>query len=65
MLRPEFEFTRREGEELTLSTAVHEAIGAASVCWESMNGTGLFDESRAKEVAAKLIEFVEAGECDA
>lgn len=54
-----FEFTRHEGEELTLQTAVYEAIGAASVCWESMEGTGTFDDDRATEIAQALVDFVE------
>ena len=55
----EFEFTQREGEELTLQTAVFEALGAVSVCWELMGGDGVFDDTRAREIGEKLVAFVE------
>ena len=35
-------------------TAIQEAIGAASVCWESLEGTGVFDSDRAKKIADEL-----------
>lgn len=41
--------------EAELSEAVHQAVGAASVCWERMEGTGVFDDARARQVAAELI----------
>lgn len=41
-----------------LDQAVHMAVGAASVCWESMTGTGTFQDDRARNVAAALIAYV-------
>lgn len=42
----------------SLSQAVHEAVGAASVCWENMSGTGVFDDTRAREVAQGLLDYI-------
>lgn len=41
-----------------LSQAVYQAVGAGSTCWESMEGTGVFDEARARETAEDLITWV-------
>lgn len=54
-----FTFAVQEGEPLTLAEAVGQAVGAASVCWEDMTGTGVFDEARAREIAAALETFVQ------
>jgi len=40
----------------TPRSAIYQAVGAASVCWESMTGTGVFDDKRACEVAEALIQ---------
>lgn len=40
-----------------IESAVFEAIGAASVCWESMEGTGVFDSTRAKKIGDELVEY--------
>lgn len=53
-----FAFAVQEGETLTLSEAVGQAIRAASVCWEDMSGTGVFDDARAREIAGTLEAFV-------
>ena len=50
-----FEFDNREGD---LESYVFQAIGAASVCWESLNGTGIFDSTRAKGIGDKLLEKI-------
>lgn len=42
----------------TLETAVFEALGAASVCWENMSGTGVFQSDRAKQIGEELVEFI-------
>lgn len=54
-----FEFTSRNGEELTLHAAVFEALGAASTCWKPGTGDAVFDDRRAKEVGNKLIDFIQ------
>ena len=47
-------------EDMSLETVVFTALGAASVCWENMEGTGVFDDRRAKEIGDELVEFLEA-----
>jgi hypothetical protein len=36
--------------------AVFQAIGTASVCWEDMSGTGVFQDQKASGVARELLE---------
>lgn len=50
-----FEFAREEDGSLSLESAVFQALGAASVCWESMAGTGVFDSDQAKEIGEALL----------
>jgi hypothetical protein len=52
-----FEFTVREGEPLTVKTAVFEALGAASMAWE-YTPQGVFDSERAKEIGDALLAFL-------
>jgi hypothetical protein len=40
------------GQEL--DEAIGQAIGAASVCWDPMDGTGVFQESRARQIGDEL-----------
>lgn len=42
-----------------LEQAVGLTIGAASVCWENMNGTGVFESDRAKELLDQLVDYIE------
>lgn len=37
-----------------MQEAIGQAIGAASACWESMEGTGVFQEQRASQLAGEL-----------
>lgn len=53
-----FELQDRADEPLTLESAVFQALGAASTCWESMEGTGIFQDQRAIEIGNKLVEYV-------
>jgi hypothetical protein len=39
--------------------AVGIAIGAACVCWEKMEGTGVFDSTRAKGILDQLVEHLD------
>lgn len=41
-----------------LSEAVHQALGAASVCWEPMDCTGVFEGRRAEQIGAELMGIV-------
>ena len=43
----------------TLHAAVYQAVGAASSCWESLEGAGVFDDQRAVLVARSLVEWIE------
>lgn len=43
-----------------IETAVFEALGAASVCWGNLEGAGIFDSTRAKQIADELIEYFQS-----
>jgi len=47
-----------EEDNTNLSEIVHQAIGAASTCWEHLDGTGIFDDARARQIADELIAFI-------
>lgn len=53
-----FDVQVSEGEEITLETVVFQAMGRASTCWESMEGTGVFDDASAKEVGDYVVDWV-------
>lgn len=63
--RAPFAFQPDSEGELTLQAAVYQAIGAASVCWEHMTGTGIYDDGRAVEIAEALLERIRAHAEDA
>lgn len=47
------------GQELPdLKEAVFVALGAASVCWEPMDGTGVFMDQRATQIGNELLEVI-------
>lgn len=54
-----WEFTP-DGEtgELSIESAVFQALGGASTCWESLSEAGEFDSTRAKEIGDALIERI-------
>lgn len=56
------EFTPEHDGTLPIETAVFQALGAASVCWESMAGTGVFDSTRAKEIGDELLAVIRDGD---
>ena len=43
----------------TLESAVYVALGAASACWENLEGAGVFDDQRAVLVAQSLVKWIE------
>lgn len=47
-----------EFEGKTLETCVYEALGAASVCWEPMDGSGVFQSERAQAIGEQLLERI-------
>ena len=55
-----FEFQREHDGSLSLETAVYQALGRASTCWESMEGTGVFDDAAARGVGQALLAHIAA-----
>jgi hypothetical protein len=53
-----FEFQREHDGSLSLDSAVFQALGAASTCWESLEGAGIFDSTRAREIGDALLSFI-------
>lgn len=49
-----FEFSREEDGSLSLESAVFQALGRASVCWEK-TPEGIFDSSMAKVIGDSLV----------
>ena len=47
-------------ESLTLEEVVYQAIGAGSMCWESMAGTGVFQDRQACDIAEAVLAWVRA-----
>jgi hypothetical protein len=39
-------------------TRVHIDIGQASVCWENVEGAGVFDSTKASEIAFNLCHYI-------
>ena len=50
----EFDFVRRDGEELTVEEIVGQAVGAGSVCWLGPI-QGEFDSTRASQIVDKAV----------
>lgn len=42
-----------------LETAVFESLGAASACWENLEGAGVFESTRCKEIGDQLLERIQ------
>lgn len=55
-----FEFVHEHDGTLPLETAVFQALGAASTCWERMDKTGVFDSTAAKEIGDALVARIRA-----
>lgn len=51
-----FDWTK--GEPESLEQAVQIAVGAASACWENLEGAGVFDDRRATEVSEQLLAWL-------
>lgn len=54
------EFHREADGSLSVEAAIFQALGAVSVCWETPEGSGVFDSDRAKEIGEALLEVVRA-----
>lgn len=58
---PDDEYRRALQQDLQgqpLVNAIFTCLGAASVCWESMEGTGVFQDGRAKAIGDALTEYL-------
>ncbi len=53
-----FEFIPERDGSIPLETAVFQALGAASACWANLEGAGVFQSERAKEIGEALIDHV-------
>lgn len=42
----------------TLEEAVGLSIGAASTCWDNLDGAGVFESERAAAITEELVELV-------
>ena len=45
-------------KDTSIKSAVFQALGAASMCWEMPEGAGVFDEKLACEIGDELMEFL-------
>lgn len=57
---PKWEPARRAEDEgpISLSEAVGQALGSASVCWENPAGAGTFDSTRCGEIYEWLMAYL-------
>ena len=46
------------GPDVDLVTAVFEAVGTASMCWEHVDRAGVFDTRLAAQVAEDLLAYL-------
>lgn len=53
-----FEFYFESDGSLSLESAVGQAIGAGSTCWQDLSRTGIFQEDRANEIVNALVDRV-------
>lgn len=56
----EFQFSEDDIGDQRLEAAVGQAVGFGSVCWESMEGTGVFQDHLAMQAVNRLLEFIRA-----
>ena len=56
-----FEFQLEDDGSLSLESAVFQALGAASVCWDTVENAGVFHSDRAKEIGDTLVTFIRDG----
>lgn len=51
-------FQGRESDPKTLSEVIGQAVGAGSVCWEDMSGTGVFQDGRASMIVDEVLSWI-------
>ena len=49
-------------DDSPLARKVFEALGAASSCWGNLEGAGVFDSTRAREIGDELMAYLTARE---
>lgn len=52
------EFYREDDGTLTVESAVFQALGAASTCWDTLENAGVFNSDLAKEIGESLLETI-------
>lgn len=53
-----FAFTRQEDGTISLESAVFQALGAASYCWDNVEAAGVFDSTRAAQIGEILLREI-------
>jgi predicted Rdx family selenoprotein len=48
----------RSEDESSVQSAVFQALGTASVCWETLAGAGVFDSTRCQDVGYGLVGWI-------
>jgi hypothetical protein len=48
----------RDKGEPALETLVFQALGAASACWENLEGAGVFESTRAKDIGDQTVAAI-------
>lgn len=56
--KSEFQFQPEHDGSLSLESAVFQALGYASTCWDVMYGVGKFHSTEAKDCGEKLLAFI-------
>lgn len=59
MAEKPFDFSVEHDGSLSTASAVFQALGYASTCWENMSGTGVFQSERAKQAGDRLMELLQ------
>ena len=47
------------GTPADVSSAIFQALGAASVCWEKIEDAGIFDSTRAEWIGEGLLSYLQ------
>lgn len=57
--RDPWEFTPEEDGSLSVRSAVFQALGGASTCWDDLSTAGAFESERAAEIGERLMGVIE------
>lgn len=47
-------------DPLTLEALIFQGVGAASVCWTTPEGAGIFDSEQAKAIGDDMLDWINA-----